>query len=67
LPFIKAAFIETNPIPIKAALNMAGLPAGPVRPPLAPLSESSKRALEAALPAERVYLRDATGVTTSFS
>jgi 4-hydroxy-tetrahydrodipicolinate synthase len=49
LPFIKAAFIETNPIPIKAALNMAGLPAGPVRPPLAPLSESSRKALEAAV------------------
>jgi 4-hydroxy-tetrahydrodipicolinate synthase len=49
LPFIKAVFIETNPIPIKAALSMAGLPAGPVRPPLAPLSESNRRALEAAV------------------
>jgi 4-hydroxy-tetrahydrodipicolinate synthase len=49
LPFIKAAFIETNPIPIKAALNMAGLPAGPVRPPLAPLSESDRKVVEAAV------------------
>ncbi|MDR2793327.1 MAG: 4-hydroxy-tetrahydrodipicolinate synthase [Treponema sp.] len=46
LPFIKAAFVETNPIPIKAALGMAGLPAGPARLPLGPLSERNKTALE---------------------
>ncbi|MDR1047745.1 MAG: 4-hydroxy-tetrahydrodipicolinate synthase [Treponema sp.] len=40
LPFMKAAFIETNPAPIKAAMNMAGLPAGPARLPLGPLSSA---------------------------
>ena len=37
LPLIKAAFIETNPVPIKQAMNWAGLPAGPVRLPLGKL------------------------------
>ncbi|MDR2193602.1 MAG: 4-hydroxy-tetrahydrodipicolinate synthase [Treponema sp.] len=47
LPFIKAAFVETNPIPIKAALDMAGLPAGPARLPLGPLSDSNRTLLAA--------------------
>ncbi len=34
LPIFKTAFIETNPIPIKAAMNMTGLPAGQCRLPL---------------------------------
>jgi 4-hydroxy-tetrahydrodipicolinate synthase len=49
LPLVKAAFIETNPIPIKAAMNRAGLPAGPVRLPLGPLSEQSERLIKTAL------------------
>jgi 4-hydroxy-tetrahydrodipicolinate synthase len=42
IPFIKAAFVETNPVPIKQALNWAGLPAGPVRLPLGKLSPASE-------------------------
>ncbi len=42
LPFFKAAFIETNPIPIKAAMNMKGLPAGPCRLPLVKLSPQNE-------------------------
>jgi 4-hydroxy-tetrahydrodipicolinate synthase len=49
LPFMKAAFVETNPVPIKAALEMAGLPAGPTRLPLGPLSPSSRELLSAAI------------------
>ncbi|MDR2486312.1 MAG: 4-hydroxy-tetrahydrodipicolinate synthase [Treponema sp.] len=49
LPFIKAAFIETNPIPIKTAMTWAGLPGGPVRLPLGPLSKNSEGLLKAAL------------------
>jgi 4-hydroxy-tetrahydrodipicolinate synthase len=48
-PFVKAAFIETNPIPIKAALEMQGLPAGQVRLPLGNLSPSSIEAVKTAL------------------
>jgi 4-hydroxy-tetrahydrodipicolinate synthase len=49
LPLMKAAFIETNPVPIKAALNMMGLPAGPARLPLGPLSAANEAPLRAAL------------------
>jgi 4-hydroxy-tetrahydrodipicolinate synthase len=57
LPLVKAAFIETNPIPIKAAMNMAGLPAGPVRLPLGPLSEQSERLIKTALEGAGIALK----------
>ena len=31
-------FIATNPVPIKEALNLKGIQAGPCRPPLHPMS-----------------------------
>jgi 4-hydroxy-tetrahydrodipicolinate synthase len=49
LPLFRALALETNPAPIKAAMAMAGLPAGPCRPPLAPLSEENRLALRRAL------------------
>jgi 4-hydroxy-tetrahydrodipicolinate synthase len=49
LPFFKAAFVETNPIPIKAAMGMAGFPSGPVRLPLGPLSENNRKYLQSAI------------------
>lgn len=35
---MKALFIETNPSPIKSAMNLVGLPAGPCRLPLCAMS-----------------------------
>lgn len=49
LPLIKAAFVETNPIPIKTALTWAGLPGGPVRLPLGTLSPAGEKPLREAL------------------
>ncbi|MDR1803373.1 MAG: 4-hydroxy-tetrahydrodipicolinate synthase [Treponema sp.] len=49
LPFVKAAFVETNPIPIKQALAWAGLPAGPARLPLGRLSAASEAVLKKAM------------------
>ncbi|MDR1898557.1 MAG: 4-hydroxy-tetrahydrodipicolinate synthase [Treponema sp.] len=49
LPLCKAAFTETNPIPIKTAMTWAGLPGGPVRMPLGPLSKGNEAPLRAAL------------------
>jgi 4-hydroxy-tetrahydrodipicolinate synthase len=49
LPLIKAAFIETNPIPIKAAMTWAGLPGGPARLPLGPLAPENEKRLYAVL------------------
>jgi 4-hydroxy-tetrahydrodipicolinate synthase len=49
LPLFKAAFITTNPIPIKAALEMCGLPAGGLRPPLITATDGERAAIRAAL------------------
>ncbi|AEF81197.1 4-hydroxy-tetrahydrodipicolinate synthase [Leadbettera azotonutricia] len=49
LAFVKAAFIETNPAPIKLALTWAGLPGGPTRLPLGPISGASEEALKTAM------------------
>jgi 4-hydroxy-tetrahydrodipicolinate synthase len=49
LPLVKAAFIETNPAPIKLAMTWAGLPAGPCRLPLGRISSSSEGVLKEAL------------------
>jgi 4-hydroxy-tetrahydrodipicolinate synthase len=49
LPFIKAAFIETNPIPIKQAVAWLGLPSGPTRLPLGRLSAASEAVLKKAM------------------
>ncbi|MCL2763872.1 MAG: 4-hydroxy-tetrahydrodipicolinate synthase [Treponema sp.] len=49
IPLIKAAFIETNPVPIKKALSWAGLPAGPARLPLGKLAPASEEVLRKAL------------------
>lgn len=38
-PLFKAMFVTTNPIPVKAALRLAGFPVGGVRPPLVAAGE----------------------------
>ncbi len=48
-PLIRAVFLETNPIPIKKAVELIGLPAGDLRLPLARMSEDNERKLKAAL------------------
>jgi 4-hydroxy-tetrahydrodipicolinate synthase len=40
-------FLETNPIPVKAATGMMGLPAGEPRLPLTPITKSSAETLRA--------------------
>jgi 4-hydroxy-tetrahydrodipicolinate synthase len=48
-PLIRAVFLETNPIPIKKAVELIGLPAGELRLPLASISEDNERKLKTAL------------------
>ncbi len=43
LPVFDAMFITTNPIPVKAALNMTGFNVGNLRPPLMQLGEEEKQ------------------------
>lgn len=45
IPLISALFCEVNPIPIKAAMNMMGMPAGPLRPPLTEMTDAGKERL----------------------
>jgi 4-hydroxy-tetrahydrodipicolinate synthase len=49
LPWMRAAFIESNPIPVKAALNMMGRMDNRLRLPLVPLAENRSAAVRAAL------------------
>lgn len=52
VPLAKAMFIESNPIPIKAAVTkVAGIEAGAPRLPLTPISAAAEAKLDAALKA----------------
>lgn len=51
----KTLFIETNPIPIKAAMSLSNLPAGPCRLPLCELQPSSFDTLKKVL-AKNLFL-----------
>ncbi|MFH2202552.1 MAG: 4-hydroxy-tetrahydrodipicolinate synthase [Elusimicrobiota bacterium] len=53
-PIIKGLFIETNPIPVKAAAEMAGLCAGEPRAPLTPITKENRRRLRALLKGVRI-------------
>lgn len=48
-PLIDALFVEVNPIPVKYAMDLMGLEAGPLRAPLCELSPAHKEQTRAAL------------------
>jgi len=48
-PLFNALFITTNPIPVKTALEILGLPAGPPRLPLVPATRDERARIERAL------------------
>ena len=50
-PFFRALFIETNPIPVKAAMALRGLDSGKLRLPLTELDEAKRETLKAAMDA----------------
>jgi 4-hydroxy-tetrahydrodipicolinate synthase len=56
LPLCRSMFYETNPIPIKAAMEMAGFCSSEVRLPLVPLSDDNRKKLKDALIAYGVKL-----------
>ncbi len=49
LPLMEALFLESNPIPVKAAAEMLGLCSGELRLPLTPLAENMRPRLKEAL------------------
>jgi len=55
LPLIKGIFIETNPIPIKTAMNMLGMPSGEVRLPLCEMQEYNRNKLKSILDSMNLF------------
>ncbi len=49
IDLIGALFCEVNPIPVKAAMNMLGYKAGPVRAPLTEMTDAGKERLKKAM------------------
>jgi len=49
LPLVRAMFVQTNPTPVKTAMEILGMCSGELRLPLCPLSPENKKKLQAAL------------------
>ena len=49
LPLIKGLFLETNPIPLKAAMNLKNMAAGPCRLPLCDMQQETYEQLKTTL------------------
>lgn len=58
-PLCSALFVEPSPAPLKAALRLLGLPAGPVRAPLVEVEEATLALVREALRTAGVVLPDA--------
>ncbi|MCJ7574735.1 dihydrodipicolinate synthase family protein, partial [Candidatus Bathyarchaeota archaeon] len=56
LPLIRMMYSESNPVPLKAALNMVGADVGKPRKPLLELSEGNMAALRQTM--ERLGILD---------
>ncbi len=54
LPLIRALFSQVNPIPIKCAMHLQGLPSGDPRLPLIPCTEELKTELERLIKEARI-------------
>ena len=49
LDLIRALFVESNPVPVKTAMNLMGLPSGPLRQPLCEMQDANLEILKKAL------------------
>lgn len=49
LPLIDQLFCEVNPIPVKAAVNLMGMEAGPLRMPMTEIEDTHKESLKKAM------------------
>ena len=49
MPIYRGLFIVSNPIPLKAALEMAGRPVGPPRLPLVPATDDERARIRQAM------------------
>lgn len=58
LPLNNSIFIETNPIPVKTALNLMGMKVGPLRLPLCEMEDNNLEFLKKELKAYNVPLKE---------
>lgn len=58
LDLVDALFSEVNPIPVKTALNLMGMEAGPLRMPLCEMSASNLNRLKNAMAAYGIQIKD---------
>lgn len=58
-PLNKAMFVETNPIPVKTALNLLGFEVGPLRLPLVDMSDKNLEYLKSVLKKYGFALKEA--------
>ena len=49
IDLIRALFVESNPVPVKTAMNLIGLPSGPLRKPLCEMKDENLEILKKAL------------------
>lgn len=49
IPLVRALFSEVNPIPVKKAMNLMGMQAGPLRMPLTEMEDATASKLEEAM------------------
>ncbi len=54
LPVCNAMFFETNPVPVKTAMNYMGLNAGTFRLPLVPMNDNNKKRLISVLKSNNI-------------
>ncbi len=58
IPLISSLFIETNPIPVKTAMNLMGMDAGDLRLPLYEMSQENKAILKKELKALNLNIKE---------
>ncbi len=58
LPLNNSVFIETNPIPVKTAMNLMGMEVGPLRLPLCEMEENNLQFLKKELKAYNIPLKE---------
>jgi 4-hydroxy-tetrahydrodipicolinate synthase len=58
LPLCDAMFFETNPIPVKTAMNLVGMNAGTLRLPLVTMAKNNKERLVAVLKSYNFTIRE---------
>ncbi|MBU3158165.1 4-hydroxy-tetrahydrodipicolinate synthase [Clostridium frigoris] len=58
LPLNNAVFVETNPIPVKTAMNLMGMKVGPLRLPLCEMEENNLEFLKKELETYNIPLKE---------